>query len=194
MKVGATDNIYIQRVLRGDKNAYAMLVNKYKQMVFSVSMRILRNREDAEESAQDSFLKAYAQLAQFNGKASFSTWLYRIAYTTAISMLRKRKTEVKSESIDEEFPEDDMPEAVNDALNMLEAEDQRRYIDKALDRLSNEDSLLITMYYLEGFSVAEIAVITELSMPNIKVILFRSRKKLFSILNKLMKDEINMPV
>ena len=108
MKDGASDNIYIQKILKGDKNAFAFVVNKYKQMVFSVSIRILRNREDAEESAQDTFIKVYSCMNDYNGKASFSTWLYRIAYTTAISKLRKRKTEIKTERIDDEYIENQL--------------------------------------------------------------------------------------
>jgi len=121
MKDGASDNIYIQKILKGDKNAFAFVVNKYKQMVFSVSIRILRNREDAEESAQDTFIKVYSCMNDYNGKASFSTWLYRIAYTTAISKLRKRKTEIKTERIDDEYIENEEPDFVNSSLNSLEA-------------------------------------------------------------------------
>ncbi len=194
MKDGTSDNIYIQKILNGDKNAFAFVVNKYKQMVFSVSIRILRNREDAEESAQDAFIKVYSCMNDYNGKASFSTWLYRIAYTTAISKLRKRKTEIKTETIDDEYIENEVPDWIHSSLNTLEAEEQRMYIDMALEKLDANESLLLTLFYLDGMSVGEISEITGLSKSNIKVILFRSRKKLFVILKKLLKEEINIMV
>ncbi|TAL68283.1 MAG: sigma-70 family RNA polymerase sigma factor [Bacteroidetes bacterium] len=194
MKDGISDNIYIQKILKGDTNAYVMLVNKYKQMVFSISMRVLRNKEDAEESAQDTFLKAYSYLNEYNGKASFSTWLYRIGYTSAISKLRKRKTSIRTEPIDDDYLENEEPAMVNDSLNALETEEQRKYIDMALNMMDENECLLLTLFYLDGMSVAEISEMTGLSHSNIKIILFRSRKKLFIILKKLLKQEINILV
>ncbi|MBI5324329.1 MAG: sigma-70 family RNA polymerase sigma factor [Ignavibacteriae bacterium] len=194
MKDGISDNIYIQKILKGDTNAYAVLVNKYKQMVFSVSVRILRNNEDAEESAQDTFLKAYNYLNEYNGKASFSTWLYRIAYTSAISKLRMKKTNIRTESIDTDNFDIEEPVWVDNSLNLLEADEQRKYIDLALEKLEETESLILSLFYLDGCSVSEISEITNLSRSNIKVILFRSRKKLLIILKKLLKEEINILV
>jgi len=90
------DGQYIKRVLNGETNAYAFLVNKYKPMVFSLALRMLKNREDAEEVAQDAFVKAYQSLSQFRGGARFSTWLYRIVYNTAVSRFRRSSYEVLS--------------------------------------------------------------------------------------------------
>ena len=87
------DNYYIDRVLSGDVSAYALLVSKHKNLVFSIVLKILNNREDAEEIAQDVFLKAYQSLKKFEQKSKFSTWLYRIAYNSAISRTRKKKFE-----------------------------------------------------------------------------------------------------
>jgi RNA polymerase sigma-70 factor (ECF subfamily) len=194
MKNGISDNIYIQKILKGDTNAYTVLVNKYKRMVFTVSIKILRNAEDAEESSQDSFLKAYTYLNEYNGKASFSTWLYRIAYTSAISKLRSRKTDIRFEPIDDDYIENEKPDLVSDALNLLESEEQKKYIDMALSKMDENESLVLNLFYLDGCSVSEISEITGLSRSNVKVILFRSRKKFFIILKKLLKDEINILV
>ena len=84
------DNIYITKVLEGDRNAFAYLVDKYKTMVYSLALRLVKDREEAEEISQDAFIKAYQSLASFKGKAKFSSWLYRIVYNTAISKLRQQ--------------------------------------------------------------------------------------------------------
>src|ERR1035437_5059789 len=89
-----TDTFYLQQIMTGNVRAYAILVEKHKEMVFSIALKILHNREDAEEIAQDVFVKAYQSLANFKNEAKFSTWLYRIVYNTAISKVRKKKIEL----------------------------------------------------------------------------------------------------
>jgi len=84
---------YIGLVLRGDSEFFAPLVDKYKQLAFSLALKVTRNREDAEEVAQDAFIKAYRSLEKFKGGSSFKTWFFRIVYTTAISKVRGKKRE-----------------------------------------------------------------------------------------------------
>ena len=74
-----TDENYIEKILHGDSNAFAFLIDKYKDMVFTLAIKMVKNREVAEEVAQDAFLKAYKYLPKFKGDAKFSTWLYKIA-------------------------------------------------------------------------------------------------------------------
>lgn len=81
---------YIERVLKGDTQYFSHLVEKYKDIVYSIAIKVLRNREDAEEMAQESFVKAYKSLHTFKGTAKFSTWLYRITYNNCISEVRKK--------------------------------------------------------------------------------------------------------
>src|SRR5678809_257326 len=83
MSTGLGDNEIISRVLKGEQNAYAELVNRYKAYVFTLTLRMIKSREDAEEVAQDVFIKAYRSLADFRGESKFSTWLYTIANTTS---------------------------------------------------------------------------------------------------------------
>ena len=90
MVVHQQDKIYIRKVLEGDRNAFAYLVDKYKAMVYSVAIRLVKDKEEAEEISQDSFVKAYQSLSSFKGKAKFSSWLYRIVYNTAITKLRQQ--------------------------------------------------------------------------------------------------------
>src|SRR5678810_802459 len=83
MSTGLGDNEIISRVLKGEQNAYAELVKRYQAYVFTLVLRMLKTREDAEEVAQDVFIKAYRSLADFRGESKFSTWLYTIANTTS---------------------------------------------------------------------------------------------------------------
>ena len=92
MSTGLNDNEIISKVLNGDQQAYAELVSRYQNYVFTLTLRMIKSREDAEEVAQDIFVKAYRSLANFRGDAKFSTWLYTIVNTTCITFLRKKKT------------------------------------------------------------------------------------------------------
>src|SRR5678810_1021105 len=96
MSTGLGDNEIISRVLKGEQNAYAELVKRYQAYVFTLVLRMLKTREDAEEVAQDVFIKAYRSLADFRGESKFSTWLYTIVSTTCITFLRKKKLDVHS--------------------------------------------------------------------------------------------------
>src|SRR5688572_33008798 len=96
MNTGPNDNEIISRVLQGEQAPYAELVKRYQNFVFTIALRYTPNREDAEEIAQDVFVKAYRSLADFRGESKFSTWLYTIVTTTCITFLRKKKLPIHS--------------------------------------------------------------------------------------------------
>src|SRR6266478_2831835 len=96
MSTGPSDTEIISLVLKGDHNAYALLVERYKSYVFTLVLRFVRSREDAEEVSQDIFIKAYRSLSDLRGSAKFSTWLYTVVNTTCITFLRKKKLEIHS--------------------------------------------------------------------------------------------------
>jgi RNA polymerase sigma-70 factor (ECF subfamily) len=182
------DQFYIDRVLKGDSNAFAPLINKYKNMIFTLVIKIVKNREDAEEVAQDSFIKAYEKLGSFEGKSKFSTWLYTIAYRNALTKVRKKKletTDIDSYVIDNHKDDHDFPQ-----LEAIKSGEQQEYVKKAIDNLGETDSLLITLFYLHDNSIEEIQEITEMSQSNVKVRLFRARKKLHRELSVLLKEEV----
>ncbi len=181
------DQIYIDRVLNGDINAYAVLVNKYKNMVFSLALNMIKNQEDAEEVAQDSFVKAYQKLESFRGEAKFSTWLYRIVYRNAISFLRKKKiitTDINGYVVDNHKSESHLG-----AIDNLKQEEQRKYVNFIISKLGKEDASIITLFYLNENTIEEIEAITGLSQSNIKVKLHRLRKKLYHELSLVLKQE-----
>ena len=183
------DNHYIDRVLDGDVAAYSSLVAKHKNLVFSIALKILNNREDAEEVAQDCFVKVFQALNTFEKKSKFSTWLYRIVYNAAISKTRKKRLEVipMDNYVINNYTEDD----VTAGLDEIDPEDQKTMISKALEKLSEDDNLLITLFYKGENSVEDISNITGLSMSNVKVRLHRIRKKLHDEMAIMMEKALN---
>lgn len=182
------DSYYINRVKEGDPSAYAFLVDKHKRMAYNVAMQLMGNREDAEEVAQDAFLKAYQALDSYKGEAKFSTWIYRIIYNAAMSRLRKKKLQVSS--MDEH---QSVVAAVSDtqsALQALKENERKEFVGKALDKMDPEDKMILSLFYLEEKSVEELSVITQWSKSNTKVKLHRARKRLYVQLQKLLHGEL----
>ncbi|WP_420573610.1 RNA polymerase sigma factor [Kordia sp.] len=180
-----TDQDYIEQIRAGNVNAYAMLVNKYKAMTFTLALRIVGNREDAEEVAQDTFVKAYKALDTFQGTSKFSTWLYRIVYNTSLDYVKKNKRVVLSEHIDA-INESDIG-VMQDAMSYLEAKEKKETIEKALYKLPEEERILLTLFYFEELSLKEISEIVKISYDNVKIKLHRSRKKLYHILKNVVE-------
>jgi len=183
-----SDQIYIDKVLQGDTNAFAYLINKYKDMVYTIAIKIVKSHEDAEEVAQDSFLKAYEKLDSFKGNSKFSTWLYTIAYRNSITKIRKKNiatTDIDDYVMDNYSEGSEFPQ-----LEAIKNGEQQKYVRQAIDRLPEKDALLITLFYMNESSVEEIEQITNLTQSNIKVKLFRARKKLNAELSFLLKEEV----
>ena len=183
-----TDQVYIDRVLDGDTNAFAYLIDKYKNMAYTISIKIVKNHEDAEEIAQDSFLKAYQKLDTFKGESKFSTWLYSIVYRNSISKIRKKNiitTDIDAFVLENHSTDLDFPQ-----IEAIKNGEQQKYVAKAIDNLPEMDALLVTLFYLNENTMDEIVEITNLTKTNIKVRLFRARKKLFNELSLLLKDEL----
>jgi len=176
------DIFYIAQVLSGRVNAFSYIVDRHKDRAFNLALRICGNHEEAEEVAQDAFLKAYRSLNNFRMKSSFSTWLYRIIYNTAISSVRTRKKGILSL---EEFPADATDFIGN---NPVEEEADREYrsslLNFALQKISDEERGLISLFYYDEMSTEEISDVTGISKANIKVRLFRARQKLSEIIQR----------
>jgi RNA polymerase sigma-70 factor (ECF subfamily) len=181
-----TDDSIINRILKGERNAYALLVDKYKDRVFSLVIGIVRNNEVAEEIAQDVFIKAYTSLKKFRRDAGFSTWLYRIAYNTAISETRKRK--IPQRSFDEQLERTATIEA--EEHDTETSETKQRLLEKALELLPAEEKMILMLYYFEDNSVEEISKSTGLTASNVKVRLFRLRNKLKELMTRMGTTEL----
>jgi len=182
------DSVYIENVMNGDTASFAGLVDKHRDMVYTIALRIVRNHHDAEEIAQDAFLKVYRSLDSFKQQSKFTTWLYRIVYNTAISKVRKKKYETTA--IDEAMIENYSVDEVHSQVQGLDEEEQKMLIDATLDKLPEEESTLISLYYLSECSVDEISQITGLTLSNVKVKLHRTRKKMYTLMQQMLKFEI----
>lgn len=182
------DQDTINQIIAGEPKAFAVLVNRYKDLVFTLAIRMLKNREEAEEVSQDTFIKVYKSLEKFKGDSKFSTWIYKVAYNTSLDRIKKNKRQMNEVPIDE-FTEHEL-QSIDDALVQLEKRDQRKTIQDCLQLLPSQDSFLLTLYYFEDLSLDEISKVVEIEANTIKVKLFRSRKKLASILKQRLEPEI----
>lgn len=145
-------------------------------MAYTIALKVVSNPQDAEDVAQESFVKAYLQIKNFEGKAKFSTWLYTIVYRTAVSRLQKNQ--IQFQAIDDDFSENYAYEQVSSPIDTLQITERDKFVKEAVQRLPKIESLIITLYYLNENSIEEIQEITGLTAANIKVKLFRARKVL----------------
>ncbi len=175
----------ISQVKSGDQNAFVQLVDLYKDMVYSLCLKMTQSSADAEELAQDSFVKAFQSIHKFKGESKFSTWLYQIAYYTTINFLRKNKIETTYH-----FSEDWI-ESDKSIISDIQQSERKRYINQAFEYLKPDERAVITLFHLEEHSIEEIAEITKLSKSNVKVKIHRTRKKLYGIMQSLLKNEVN---
>ena len=162
------------------------MVQKYNTLVFTLALRMIKNREDAEEVAQDVFVKAYQALTSFKGDSKFSTWLYRITYNTCLDMLSRKRRQPSTCDL-EQLPHVDLQELEN-ALDKMEANEKEKQIKRAINLLPEDEAFLITLYYFDEQSIKEAAKITGLSESNIKIKLYRARKRLFTLLEPLINS------
>lgn len=183
-----SDQDYIQQIRKGDSEAFAHLVSRYKAPAYSIALRILKNPGDAEEVVQEAFVKSFQAISRFRGDSKFSTWLYRIVYNTSISEIRRsRKNDLPVEKADNESP--DFIE-MGDVLSRISREESRACIQKALDNLDETDFTILTLFYYEDKSLKEISQIMDIKYNYLKVKLQRARSKLHRELKTMMKSEI----
>jgi RNA polymerase sigma-70 factor (ECF subfamily) len=167
-----SDEEIIAAVRAGHVRSFAELIDRYKDRSFALAMRMLRNPRDAEEAAQDAFLRAYGALETFRGESSFGTWFYRILYNGCVSRLKRSPRDQQAWE-----REDAEPAAGADAspLERLERDDLVSRLRTAIDRLPPKYATVLTLFYLQERTHDEICTITELPLTNVKVHLHRAR-------------------
>lgn len=183
------DAYIINQVIAGNKSLFAQLVDRYSAMAFTIAYRILVNREDAEEAVQDAFVKVYEHLGEFRQKSKFSTWLYRIVYNTAISHTRNRKSFLQEmDTLAFQLPDTSSCDGLVYGFTPDEAGE---LVGKMMAFLPEEDRIIVTLYYLNESNIEEIHTITGISKANIKVRLFRARKKIQQCMTRV-SDSVSL--
>jgi RNA polymerase sigma-70 factor (ECF subfamily) len=177
MSTGLNDNEIISKVLGGDQQAYALLVDRYQRYVFTLTLRFLKTREDAEEVAQDVFIKVYRSLADFRGASKFSTWLYTIVNTTCITFLRKKRLETHSLDNEKVFEAADSIDSGMRA-NLVEQKSRIAMVNQAIQLLNKDDAEILTLFYKGEQTLDEIAAILAIEPNTAKVRLHRARTRL----------------
>jgi len=189
MSTGLNDNEIISQVLSGDHQAYAGLVNRYQNYVFTLTLRMVKNREDAEEVAQDVFIKAYKYLADFKGASKFTTWLYTIVNNTAISFLRKKKLDIHSLDNEKVFEVADSQDSGMRA-NLVEQKSKLGMVNQAINLLSPDDAQIITLFYKAEQSLEETAQVLGIEVNAAKVRLHRARTRLKEKMETYFAEEV----
>ena len=188
MQSKLSDIELIAQTLAGNQQAYADLVKRHQRFIFTLALRFAKSREDAEEIAQDCFVKAYRSLASFQQNSKFSTWLYSIVYTTAMTFLRKKRIATSSIDNDETYIEIVSQPGAFD-INNAESRSRSYYLNQAINQLLPDDAAVITLFYKGEQSLEEIAQALGIEANTVKVKLFRARQRLKERLERNLKHE-----
>lgn len=189
MQSKLSDIELIQQTLGGYQSAYADLIKRHQRFVFTLALRFTKNREDAEEVAQDCFIKAYRSLSTFQQQSKFSTWLYSIVYTTAMTFLRKKRIDTSSIDDEETYIQLENKAGSFDENN-VENKSRSYYLTQAIEQLLPDDAAIITMFYKGEQSLEEIAQVMGIEANTVKVKLFRARQRLKEKLERNLKHEV----
>ena len=189
MHTGLTDTEIISRVLKGEQQVFSQLVERYRSYVFTMALRMVESREDAEEVSQDIFVKAYRSLADFRGDSKFSTWLYTIVRTSCITFLRKKKPDTTSIDSEKTFLQVENRESGFKA-NLIEQKSRHAMVNEAIKMLSPDDAQVITLFYKGEQSLDEMGNILGLEPNTVKVKLHRARARLKEKMEKYFSHEV----
>ncbi len=185
---GETDQAVVERVIRGDVDAFSVLVNRYQDRIHSVALNYVSNPEDAMDVTQEAFLKAYTKLRSFDSASAFYTWLYRIAINTAIDFLRKRKSRPAESLDDEKFSEIGFEpvskDPTTDPERVATRAEQARTLRSAIASLSDKLRSVIVLHDVEGLSQEEVAEILKVPIGTVKSRVSRGRAELRYLLRK----------
>ncbi|MET1260924.1 RNA polymerase sigma factor [Flagellimonas sp. DF-77] len=182
------DQYFIEQLQAGNTAVFADLVDTYKNLVFSLALRMLKQTEEAEEVSQDTFIKVFKGIDKFKSDSKLSTWIYRITYNSCLDRLKSKRREFMTVEIDEHNA--NKISDVGNAFEVLAQKEREEAIQECLAKLPPDDAALLTLFYFEEKKLQEIERITDLSVNTIKVRLFRARKRLAGIMQDHLEPEI----
>ncbi len=177
-----TEKQRIREIIKGDTSAFGYFVDTYQDMAVSIAFRICKNKVEAEDIAQNSFVKAFRNLHAFKRRSKFSTWFYRIVYNTAISEVRKSVH--KTEFVDYKHTNLKAAYSEFDTSAGIAEKEQKQMIEEAMSKIPGSEAVVLTLFYLEENSIKEVAKIMGLTPSNVKVKLHRGRKNLAKVIKK----------
>lgn len=176
----------IERVLKGDANAFEHLVHAYEKTVYNLALRTLGNREDAEDVTQEAFLKAYRSLDSYRGDSKFSVWLYRIVSNLCLDLLRSRQRKptqsLTVEDDDGEIGELEISDEHFSPEKLLDRKLTRESVQRGLSALPDDARQILLLRELQGMSYEEIGQALDLEPGTVKSRIFRARKRLCAFL------------
>lgn len=172
---------------QNDPNAWRTLVRFYSPLVYRIAIRMLRNRQDAEDASQEVFIRVHRSINSHDPTRPLAPWLTKITYNICLKRISKRSqtTEKEVELYEGHRPEEDNSDNPEHQMTGMQ---MNRYVLRALDRLSAQDRALVAMRYSEGFTDSEIAESTNMPVGTIKTRLYRARGKLRKILSPYMRE------
>ncbi len=184
----------VELAKQGDKEALSKLVNKYSERIFNLALRILRNREEAEDVLQETFITVLEKLHSFDGRSSFFTWIYRIATNASLMRLRKKKLVFQQISDDPDFQESVESRVFVDwsqdpSLNIFDRETKKK-LDAAINELSDIYRSVFILRDIEGLSIKETSAILNITEENVKIRLRRARQYLRDILSDYFEERV----
>jgi RNA polymerase sigma-70 factor (ECF subfamily) len=186
-----TDKQLVERVQQGDKKSFDLLVLKYQNRIIKLVSRYVRDQSDAQDIAQDAFLKAYRALPNFRGDSAFYTWLYRIAINTAknyIVSLSRRPAEARIENADgEKLDLDELQKDIATPENVLLADEIKQTIIEAMNKLPEDLRVAITLREVDGLTYEEIAEAMDCPIGTVRSRIFRAREAVDTKLKPLLE-------
>ncbi len=185
------DTEIVSRARSGSRTAFEELVRRYQGKSMRLALGMLNNREDAEEAVQDAFVRAYRSLNAFREDARFSTWLYRILVNVCRSRRRRKQNTVDVSAVEDRY---DRRLLRNDGEEFsggtIAPKMMSEYVEDALNSLSTRYRSVISLFYMEEFTVSEIAHILMISESSVKVRLYRGRMQLKEIMTRKLGEKV----
>lgn len=188
------ETILVEKAKHGDKTALSQLVNTYSGRIYNLALRILRNKEDAEDILQETFLTVVEKLHTFDGRSGFFTWIYRIATNASLMKLRKKKLVFQDLGNDNDY-NDSIENRIfvdwtqDPSINVYD-EEVKKKIDEAVDKLSDIYRSVFVLRDIEGLSIKETSIILNITEENVKIRLRRARQFLRDILSEYFEERV----
>jgi len=179
----------VERIKAGDTEAFRIIIREYKSPAYSIAYRVLRNAEEAEETVQDAFFNAYKKIHQYKGNSKFSSWFLKIVYNLSLTKTRKKKlnTVELNDNVDIDLKNQKIK---TNSWDLITRNERETYVKKAIDKLPEDDALVLTLFYIADNSIPEICDLTGWSQSSAKVKLHRARQKLYASLFSILKFEM----